>query len=74
MTVDTVQPLWEKLEAELEKAKDIDSVIRIHQNFILKVLCQYHQSSDSPVFESVLLFGDRGNNNMQLSLIEVRLI
>lgn len=53
VTVDTVEPLWEKLEAELQKAKDINSVIALHQNFILKVMSNI---SSSQVYQ----FGGKG--------------
>eukprot|EP00210_Caulerpa_lentillifera_P000713 g690.t1 len=40
LSVHTIEPRWQAMERNLLKAKDIDSVIGIHKNFIDKVLWQ----------------------------------
>lgn len=40
LTVHTIEPKWIAMETTLQKAKDVDDVIRIHQSFVEKVKTQ----------------------------------
>ena len=47
LTVHTIEPRWQAMEAALLKANDVDGVIAIHKAFIEKATAKLFKSADT---------------------------